>query len=225
MDPNIRTIIKPLLNLFHGERGGKRWKNAVDIALRTMHPSSLRELIEATISHIPDAVLDAPPRSAAEAAAFANNGVLPPPYSLAVDRLAVPEDRARGDREPQRARKRGKAKRRVAGEGSAANSCSGSVCGSDSEAEESQQQQQQQQQVVQQMENLLLQQDEPGQQGSAGVEQQLHALGLQQQAHQQAAPLPQGGAAVVGAAAAVADASSSGSEQKQAAQAVAAVVA
>jgi hypothetical protein len=45
-DPNIRTIIKPLLNLFHGERGGKRWKNAVDIALRTLHPKTVTELIE-----------------------------------------------------------------------------------------------------------------------------------------------------------------------------------
>jgi hypothetical protein len=51
-DPNIRTIIKPLLNLFHGERGGKRWKNAVDIALRTLHPKSVTELIEvSTLQH------------------------------------------------------------------------------------------------------------------------------------------------------------------------------
>jgi hypothetical protein len=75
-----------MLNLFHGERGGKRWKNAVDIALRTMHPTSVSELIEATIGHIPDAVLDAPPRPAAEAAEFANNGVMPAPYQLTVDR-------------------------------------------------------------------------------------------------------------------------------------------
>lgn len=47
---------------------------------------TVTELIEATISHIPDEVLDAPPRPAAEAAAFAHNGQLPAPYALAVDR-------------------------------------------------------------------------------------------------------------------------------------------
>ena len=33
--PNVRTLVKPLLNLFHGERGCKRWKQAVDTELRT----------------------------------------------------------------------------------------------------------------------------------------------------------------------------------------------
>ena len=33
--PNVRTLVKPLLNLFHGERGCKRWKQAVDSELRT----------------------------------------------------------------------------------------------------------------------------------------------------------------------------------------------
>jgi hypothetical protein len=82
----VRAIIKPLLNLFHGEHGGKRWKNAIDIALRTIHPKTVTELIEATISQIPDEVLDAPPRSAADAAAFAHNGATPEPFKLAVER-------------------------------------------------------------------------------------------------------------------------------------------
>ena len=86
VDPNVRAIIKPLLNLFHGEHGGKRWKNAIDIALRTIHPKTVTELIEATIGQIPDEVLDAPPRSAADAAAFANNGATPEPFKLAVER-------------------------------------------------------------------------------------------------------------------------------------------
>ena len=30
----MRTLAKPLLNLFHGERGCKRWKQAMDAALR-----------------------------------------------------------------------------------------------------------------------------------------------------------------------------------------------
>jgi hypothetical protein len=33
-DPNIRLLVKPLLNLFHGDKGGRRWKNAVDGALK-----------------------------------------------------------------------------------------------------------------------------------------------------------------------------------------------
>ncbi len=34
-DPSVRTLMRPLLNLFHGEPGCKRWKNAVDELLRT----------------------------------------------------------------------------------------------------------------------------------------------------------------------------------------------
>ena len=33
--PNVRTLVKPLLNLFHGERGCKRWKQAVDAELKS----------------------------------------------------------------------------------------------------------------------------------------------------------------------------------------------
>ena len=42
--PNVRTLVKPLLNLFHGERGCKRWKQAVDSELRTA--VSVSELLE-----------------------------------------------------------------------------------------------------------------------------------------------------------------------------------
>jgi hypothetical protein len=104
----VRTLIRPVLNLFHGERGGKRWKQAVDEALRTRHPATVSELMDATLSQVPDDVLDAPPRSAAASAAMANNGVAPPPYALqGIERLAVGEDRARGEREPQRKPKKG----------------------------------------------------------------------------------------------------------------------
>ena len=34
-NPNVRTVFKPLLNLFHGERGSKRWKQAVDTKFKT----------------------------------------------------------------------------------------------------------------------------------------------------------------------------------------------
>lgn len=34
-NPNVRTVFKPLLNMFHGERGSKRWKQAVDTKFKT----------------------------------------------------------------------------------------------------------------------------------------------------------------------------------------------
>lgn len=34
-NPNVRTVFKPLLNMFHGERGSKRWKQVVDAKLKT----------------------------------------------------------------------------------------------------------------------------------------------------------------------------------------------
>lgn len=32
--PSVRALVKPLLGLFHGEPGCKRWKNAVDALLK-----------------------------------------------------------------------------------------------------------------------------------------------------------------------------------------------
>lgn len=149
-------------------------------------------LTQATISHVPDDVLDAPPRPAAAAAAFANNGAAPAPYTLsvagvAVDRLALPEDRARGDWEP-----RGKKKKSKGGKGKgkgadASDSCSGSVCGSQSETEEQQQQQQFVEQQQQQPQNEPCQaqplsslQQQPVADLSS-LRQKLDSLGLQQQ--------------------------------------------
>ncbi|GLI67721.1 hypothetical protein VaNZ11_011921 [Volvox africanus] len=60
-DPSIRTLMKPLLNLFHGEPGCKRWKNTVDELLRS-GPSSFGEVLDRSLHHIPDHVLDAKPR-------------------------------------------------------------------------------------------------------------------------------------------------------------------
>ena len=34
-NPNVRTVFKPLLNMFHGERGSKRWKQVVDAKFKT----------------------------------------------------------------------------------------------------------------------------------------------------------------------------------------------
>jgi hypothetical protein len=33
-DPGVKCLLKPLANLFHGEPGNKRWKNALDAAAR-----------------------------------------------------------------------------------------------------------------------------------------------------------------------------------------------
>jgi hypothetical protein len=63
-NPSVRTVLKPLLNLFHGERNGKRWKAAVDQYLLN-HPSTktLTEVMDGTLLILDDDVLDAPPAS------------------------------------------------------------------------------------------------------------------------------------------------------------------
>lgn len=63
-NPSVRTVLKPLLNLFHGERKGKRWKTEVDKHL-AKNPSTrkLSEVMEATLQILDDEVLDAPPSS------------------------------------------------------------------------------------------------------------------------------------------------------------------
>lgn len=104
-DPNIRVLVKPVLNLFHGDRGGKRWKNAVDGVLKDGGLKSVTELFEKTLAQIPDEILDAPPRSSQEAALIVGNGTLPPAFSLP-ERLAQPVDRARGENERRKGGKK-----------------------------------------------------------------------------------------------------------------------
>ncbi|KAK9829203.1 hypothetical protein WJX72_004471 [[Myrmecia] bisecta] len=60
--PNVRTIVKPLLNMFHGEPGCKKWKQALDKALKSA--TSVSSVLQETLVHIPDRVLDAPPKVA-----------------------------------------------------------------------------------------------------------------------------------------------------------------
>ena len=43
--PNVRAVIKPLIGLFHGEAGGRRWRNAIDRVLLTK-PSTVTEVIQ-----------------------------------------------------------------------------------------------------------------------------------------------------------------------------------
>jgi hypothetical protein len=96
-DPNIRVMVRPILNLFHGDRGGKKWKSAVDGALKAGGLSSFTDLMDKTLPQIPDEILDAPPRSSQEAALILGNGVLHPCFDALPGVLAQPGDRARGE--------------------------------------------------------------------------------------------------------------------------------
>ncbi|WIA28060.1 hypothetical protein OEZ86_010645 [Tetradesmus obliquus] len=101
-DPNIRVLVRPILNLFHGDRGGKKWKNAVDGALKAGGLASFSDLMAKTLGEIPDEVLDAPPRSSREAALILGNGELHPCFDALPGVLAQPGDRARADNERRR---------------------------------------------------------------------------------------------------------------------------
>jgi hypothetical protein len=101
-DPNIRVLVRPILNLFHGDRGGKKWKNAVDGALKAGGLSSFSDLMDKTLGQIPDEILDAPPRSSHEAALILGNGVLHQCFDALPEVLAQPGDRARGENERRR---------------------------------------------------------------------------------------------------------------------------
>jgi hypothetical protein len=101
-DPNIRVLVRPILNLFHGDRGGKKWKNAVDGVLKAGGLSSFTDLMDKTLGQIPDEILDAPPRTSQEAALILGNGVLHPCFDALPDVLAQPGDRARGENERRR---------------------------------------------------------------------------------------------------------------------------
>lgn len=58
----VRVIIKPLLNLFHGEKNGKRFRRAIDEGLREKG-ASVGGILARACSVIPVEVLDAPPPS------------------------------------------------------------------------------------------------------------------------------------------------------------------
>ncbi|KAG2489249.1 hypothetical protein HYH03_012269 [Edaphochlamys debaryana] len=83
-DPSVRTLMRPLLNLFHGEGGCKRWKAAVDEVLKA-GAGSIGEVLDATLPFLSAEVLDAPPRQPDLAAlpAFPLDPELPTPSSRA----------------------------------------------------------------------------------------------------------------------------------------------
>ncbi len=43
--PNVRTVVKPLLGLFHGEPGGRKWRQQLDSAL-IAKPQTVAEVVE-----------------------------------------------------------------------------------------------------------------------------------------------------------------------------------
>jgi hypothetical protein len=62
MSPNVRTLVKPLLNLFHGERNGKRWKAEIDrVLLEKPGPASVQALMDHTLHVLEDCILDSSP--------------------------------------------------------------------------------------------------------------------------------------------------------------------
>ncbi|KAF8398398.1 hypothetical protein HHK36_017325 [Tetracentron sinense] len=79
--PNLRQMVKPLLNIFHSEPGNGLWKRKADAALR--HCTTIESFLEETLEAIPDSVLDSTPAKGPSGRedAFANmHGLLPPPY-------------------------------------------------------------------------------------------------------------------------------------------------
>uniref|UniRef100_J3LWF3 tRNA-dihydrouridine synthase n=2 Tax=Oryza brachyantha TaxID=4533 RepID=J3LWF3_ORYBR len=80
--PNVRQLVKPLLNLFHSEPGNGLWKRKADSTLR--HCKTLQSFLEETLEAIPDSVLDAPigKDPCSEEAHFADmDSLLPPRYT------------------------------------------------------------------------------------------------------------------------------------------------
>lgn len=80
--PNIRQLVKPLLNLFHSEPGNSQWKRMADAALK--HCKTMKSFLDETLPTLPDYVLDSTlvnnPSSHEEH--FTDiNALLPPPYS------------------------------------------------------------------------------------------------------------------------------------------------
>lgn len=79
--PNVRDVVKPLMNFFHSEPGNSLWKRKADAAFR--HCTTVKQLFEETLVAIPDHVLDSPvakvPPSRGDI--FANvHDLIPPPY-------------------------------------------------------------------------------------------------------------------------------------------------
>ncbi|XP_042491889.1 tRNA-dihydrouridine(20/20a) synthase-like isoform X2 [Macadamia integrifolia] len=81
--PNVRQVVKPLLNLFHSEPGNGLWKRKADAALH--HCTTIKSFLEETLEAFPDSVLDSTPErspSASEDTFTDIHQSLPPQYKL-----------------------------------------------------------------------------------------------------------------------------------------------
>ncbi|KAF7836053.1 tRNA-dihydrouridine synthase A [Senna tora] len=79
--PNVRDIIKPLLNFFHSEPGNGLWKRKADAAFHSS--TTIKSFFEETLVAIPDSVLDSPigELPSGRGDLFANiDSLLPSPY-------------------------------------------------------------------------------------------------------------------------------------------------
>ncbi|KAL9175539.1 hypothetical protein ABFS82_02G118400 [Erythranthe guttata] len=82
-NPNIREVIRPLLNFFYSEPGNTLWKRKADAAFMDPKLTTITSFLEETLGSIPDSVLDAPISEAAIGFpdVFADaKRLLPPPY-------------------------------------------------------------------------------------------------------------------------------------------------
>ncbi|KAJ4971793.1 hypothetical protein NE237_004892 [Protea cynaroides] len=81
--PNVRQVVKPLLNLFHSEPGNGLWKRKADAVLP--HCKTVKSFLEETLEAFPDSVLDSTPERSAAASedTFTDiHRLLPPPYKV-----------------------------------------------------------------------------------------------------------------------------------------------
>ena len=62
--PSLRTLVKPVLNLFHGEKHGRKWKAVIDQELKTA--TTLSELFDRSLIILPDEVLNSRPEDVAQ---------------------------------------------------------------------------------------------------------------------------------------------------------------
>ncbi|KAL5827375.1 hypothetical protein ACOSQ3_019216 [Xanthoceras sorbifolium] len=79
--PNVRDVMKPLINFFRAEPGNGLWKRKADAAF--MHCTTVKSFLEETLVALPNSVLDSPIQEApcGREDLFADvHNLLPPPY-------------------------------------------------------------------------------------------------------------------------------------------------
>ncbi|KAK9804135.1 hypothetical protein WJX73_003545 [Symbiochloris irregularis] len=79
--PTMRSTVKPLLALFHGEKGCKAWKRSLDASMLA-GGMDVAAVIQSAMRAVPDEVLDAPPCPPSSLPIAFATGELPPPVSL-----------------------------------------------------------------------------------------------------------------------------------------------